>query len=253
MSAGALKRMEEAGFNAWPALQTVLLDGWVLRFANGYTKRANSVNPLYPGAQEDDLSAKILACERLYARQGLPCIFRLTSFGTPDGLDALLANRGYLVQDPTKVMSVALNSVTTAGKAGCALVQDSLDDWLPRYARWNGANPAGQGTHAEMLRRITGETLYATLLDEVGQPVALGLGVREGAVFGLFDIVTDPGRRREGYGRALVEAMLGWAAAADAATAYLQVVAANYPARALYETLGFTIAYDYWYRLPPPA
>jgi hypothetical protein len=32
------RRLEEAAMNAWPALQQALCHGWVLRFANGYTK-----------------------------------------------------------------------------------------------------------------------------------------------------------------------------------------------------------------------
>ena len=59
-----IRLWEEITLNAWPALQTVLMDGWVVRFANGYTKRANSVNPLYPSTQP--LKRKIEACERLY-------------------------------------------------------------------------------------------------------------------------------------------------------------------------------------------
>ena len=58
------RRIEEVSLNSWPALQQILFDGWILRFSEGYTKRANSVNPLF--ASSMDVGEKVDTCERLY-------------------------------------------------------------------------------------------------------------------------------------------------------------------------------------------
>ena len=71
-----IRQIEEAGLNAWPAHQQMLYDGWLLRFADGYTKRANSVNPVYRSNLEID--EKIKTCQEIYRNQGLPAVFRLT-------------------------------------------------------------------------------------------------------------------------------------------------------------------------------
>jgi len=34
---------EELSANAHPALKTIIYDGWILRFSDGYTNRSNSV------------------------------------------------------------------------------------------------------------------------------------------------------------------------------------------------------------------
>ena len=82
-------RVEETCLNAWPALREVLLDGWVLRFSAGLTRRANSANPLRPVSHVD-----LRACEALYRRLGLPAIFRVLSLIDPL-VDARLADAGY--------------------------------------------------------------------------------------------------------------------------------------------------------------
>lgn len=38
-----IRYIEELSMNAWPSLQTIMYDGWVIILADGYTKRANSV------------------------------------------------------------------------------------------------------------------------------------------------------------------------------------------------------------------
>lgn len=246
---GHLRRLEEAGFNAWPALQTVLLDGWVLRFAGGYTKRANSINPTYPG-DISDLASKVDTCEAFFARREQPAIFRLTSFGVPDGLDELLAERGYTVIDQTLVLRRPLSDVPLDTTSDVR--NTPLEEWLDRSVALSGAALDKRDVHAAMLRQIAGAPLFATLHDESGEPVACGLAVLEGNLGGLFEIVTDRTKRNRGFGGQLVSGMLAWAAENGATEGYLQVVATNDPAIRLYRKLGFTDAYTYWYRIPPP-
>ena len=55
-------RLEEIQFNAWPAFQTLIYEGWIVRLTNGYTKRANSVNILDDSRMSIDLRYKITRC-----------------------------------------------------------------------------------------------------------------------------------------------------------------------------------------------
>jgi hypothetical protein len=124
------KRIEEAGLNAWPALQQMLYDGWVLRFSKGYTKRANSVNALYPSAI--DTREKVAFCEAQYQTRGLTPIFRITPFAPAD-LDGILGARGYEKIDTTLVLHLDLGqSIPTPSEQ---VREGSLDDWLPIFCR----------------------------------------------------------------------------------------------------------------------
>lgn len=239
------RRIEEASLNAWPARRQLLYDGWIVRLTDGYTKRANSVTPLYPSAL--GLGDKIARCEAIYRDRGLPPIFRLTSLACPPGLDEALDRRGYRVVDPTLVLhlDLAAGALTSPRDPLC---YPSPEEWLHAYTRLSGARPENEAKHAEILRAIAFTTLYACV-GEPGDPVACGLGVLEDDLFGLFDLVTAPAHRRRGHGTALVTGMLRWARAKGARHAYLQVVGDNAPACAMYERLGFREAYRYWYRV----
>lgn len=243
-----LRHIEESTLNAWPALQQVLYDGWVLRFSGGYTKRANSANPVY--ASVLPLEEKIAVCEARYAAQGLPAIFRLTSLAAPPELDTLLEQRGYTVVEPTLVLHRPLDNLQTPSlPQGCTVTALPLDDWLAVFCDLQGAALRDHATHRRMLQQIMGQCYYA-VLRAGDEPVACGLAVVEGAFGGVFDLVTTPAQRNRGYGAALVGDLLGWMRNASAQWAYLAVVRANAPARHVYEAKwAFTEAYHYHYRV----
>jgi len=243
-----IRAVEEAALNAWPALGVRLHDGWLLRFADGHSKRANSVNPIHESTRP--LAAKIAACERAYAECRQPCIFRLTPLARPAGLDAALAERGYERRDPTLVLARDLGRGDFRVAPEVTLATTSDDGWLDAFARLSGLAAGERPTLAAMLARIPGATAFASLAIE-GRVAACVLGVREDWMIGIYEVVTDPAQRRRGLARKTIETVLARAAEDGATTAYVQVVAANAPARALYDGLGYRPLYRYHYRIRP--
>lgn len=243
------QHVEEAALNAWPALHTYLHDGWILRLANGYTKRANSVTPLYAG----DLPPveKIRFCEAFYQRHEQRPIFRLLSFRESEALDGLLAQRGYETLDPTSVQALDLDASEWEQSERAYMLpgRGGVESWLRSF---HALNPQRRdaATHLKLLTRILGDVCPMVLIVD-GRVVACGLGVRDGRYFGVFDVVTDAGARRQGYGAELTRSLLAWGSTVGAELAYLQVMVANAPARNLYAKLGFRELYRYWYRVPP--
>ncbi len=265
------QRIEEASLNAWPALQQILLDGWVLRFARGFTKRSNSIVPLYatswshgvrtqPEEARQRLAAKIRYCENLYAREQLQTVFRITSFDTVSHtaslnaqfnsakalLDQTLEERGYTRQDTSLVLSKPITQ--TRSVPGFRLL--SLDQWLIAYSHLTGLPEPAQSLHGLILQSISGDCAFAVLENSDGV-VACGMAVVEQELVGLFDIFTDPACRGKGHGTNLIDGLCSWAFQAQARRVYLQVVADNQAALTLYQQLGFGEVYRYWYRTGP--
>ena len=87
-------------------------------------------------------------------------------------------------------------------------------------------------------------TLYAA-----GIPAAVGMGVIEAGWLGIFSMATLPAFRRRGAARAILRTLAVWAQLYDAQYAYLQVMAHNTVAQALYAGAGFVTAYGYHYRV----
>ena len=237
--------IEEHALNAWPADRHLLYDGWLLRFGQGYTKRANSVNPLYRGAQP--LQIKIERCIKLYRDKNLPPIFRLTPLAYPSHLDQTLADQGFSKQSQTSVQTLALDPSQSQQTTDFHCWEHFSSEWEDHFVRLNG-KLTQRAAHRTILQNILPQTCFA-MLSRGQRVVACGLGVLEHNHVGLFDLVTAAGERQKGYGQTLVADIVGWAIEKGATTAYLQVETGNIPALNLYKKLGFREIYQYWYRV----
>jgi GNAT superfamily N-acetyltransferase len=240
-----MRSIEEMSMNAWPALETVLYDGWVLRFAEGFTRRANSVNPIYPSSGE--AAVKIGTCERLYASKGLRTIFKITPAALPESLDELLAARGYKKVNETSLMALDLKGFNGSRSGNFKISAAPEDNWVYDACSMNGIRAADMETMKKMLRCIVHKCFFVSFPVE-GKTAACGMAVIENGHMGLFDIVVDRDMRGRGLGRRLMEELLCLGKAGGASTAYLQVMVENLPAVGLYESMGFGNYYKYWYR-----
>ena len=231
--------------NAWPALQTLVYDGWVLRFASGYTRRANSINPIYP-SQLDTLE-KIAYCRKLYTAKGLRTIFKLTQEVYPQDLDDILEKNGYAYEAETSVQTITLDRIDVTDFGKVRIVTHVEDEWVDAFFRM--AETAGEhmATLRAMLRSIMMPKCLAYMKYRKAI-VACGLGVMEEDLIGLFDIVVDKKYRGRGFGKQVVQGMLLWAKKEGMKSSYLQVMVDNKKAMALYRQLGFIEIYRYWYR-----
>lgn len=246
MAATQIAQLEALTSSAWPALSTEVLDGWVMRFAAGYTKRANSVLPLYAGALPDE--AKVGYAEARYQAAGQPAIFKLTAASA--ALDAMLAARGYELVDVSSVQTLDLRGEAYQQDPQVTLWRQPDPVWFEAFAGMSGLTPAQRTAASRMLAGYACDTAFAVVRQHE-RIVACGFAVRQWDSVVLFDIVTDPAERRSGYGRRLVNSLLAWGQETGAVQALLQVVANNAPAVALYAGFGFAEQYQYWYRRQP--
>ncbi|MCT2536478.1 GNAT family N-acetyltransferase [Aquibacillus koreensis] len=242
-----IQKIEELSLHALPALETQLVDGWIVRFSNGYTKRANSVNPLSPS--NDEVKEKIVAMRNMYRTQNLKVVYKLTTNVFPENLDAILEHEGYALDGLTSVQLLPLH-VGTAPPANNAVIYNDFDDkWFTDFCALNKVRETDRPTLKQMLQRIVPRVCYVTLFQDNKEPLACGMGVLEDGYIGLFDIVTNEKYRNKGYAQQLISTILHWGKEHGAKHAYLQVVLDNHPALNLYSKLGFKEAYRYWYRI----
>lgn len=237
-----IRFFEEISSNAHAALNTVQYDGWLLRFANGVTNRANSVSVIYPSTVGFDV--KVPYCEEIYKEANLPCVFKLTE-GDND-LNEYLEAHGYKAVTPTDVMVLDVKDKAYQ-KGTCIFSQKPTEEWLHTFFAFEGITDITvQETYRQIFSRVLVDTVYCSLLED-GEVAACASAAIEHGYALLQNVVVSPEYRGHGFGQAVCEALIAQAQENGAHHAYLQVVQRNAVAVNLYRKLGYERVYTYWY------
>jgi ribosomal protein S18 acetylase RimI-like enzyme len=246
--AGQIARIEEASLNATVVPEQQLYNGWLVRWADSSAKRARSVNILAPSPAPLDERLDYVA--GLYRRHGLPLLFRLTD-GCPDAtLEGALAARGFKSFGHTLVMTASMrqaNDIAARQEQGAQQLRAvDVQTFAAQVGRLKGVSVQYIAEHALRLSSVA--VPKQMLLAYDGQAcVGAALGVFDGRLMGIFDVICDAAHRRQGIAAQLLRAQLQEGGRQGAAQAYLQVETGNQAARALYARYGFTNHHQYWY------
>ena len=227
--------------NAWPSPATLLIEDWVVRFAGGYSGRANSASPLKAGAELDEATLALI--EELYRADGLPPCIRLTPL-VGEATLSMVKDRGYVVRDASFGLIRSLDEVTAEIEPDLQIEARPSADWIAGVAARQIGIKADAGKLAAIVEGVRLPGAFATWLI-AGEPVAFGMSVAERGMAEIGSVVVDPAHRGQGLGRRLIAGLMGWARAMDCRQAYLQVDQTNAVANGLYGSMGFRQLYAY--------
>ena len=221
-------RMERAHVLAWPALRTVIVDGWLWRSSGGGSQRANSVSTVdFTGG---DVERAIDDVEARYRAVGAQVRFQTYDETMPSDLCNVLRRRGYQESEQTTTMFRRNGPVTAASDV------ERRDRPWPAWETvlFNTVTENRRVVNAQIVAGVPAPRMFfgyrgmATALCVVG----FGCAVVE-------CVATRQDARRQGAAHAVMTGLLAWAAEQDVDLVGLQVVASNVAAVRLYEALGF--------------
>lgn len=236
-----------------PPLESARVGDWLLRAANGYTGRANSVLAIGdPGMSLEAAVAQVCAW---YAERDQPALVQSPhetgADPTASALGSLLVQQDWHFFLRTSVMTkAASNDGPTAGDASATglrveVSDEPTDDW------WHTASPRAldhRDTLSRMLEQVRPAAYLTAYLDD--RPVGhVRLALADGWS-GIFDVHTDPDARGRGVARALMRQAELTASERRIPLQYLQVAADNVAAVALYEALDWQVHHEYHYARP---
>ncbi|MHA2296849.1 MAG: GNAT family N-acetyltransferase [Candidatus Hodarchaeales archaeon] len=241
--------LQELLANSWPAREYYFLNGWIVRFAEGVTSRANSVLPNhYSGSSVlEDISL----VEKLYKQRQLPVRFQVADQADPPDLEEILLSLDYRKISETRVMVGKLENwiqFQVNEVYNYIDVTNKPEQWLRTLTELSNSDEMRISEKRGIIGRIpSSRKALLIAMEEKQIPVGLILGVLDRGHLCISDLFVNSRYRRQGIARSLMISLNSWAIKQQATKAYLQVETNNEVAIALYEQLGMEPRFQYRY------
>jgi GNAT superfamily N-acetyltransferase len=219
--------------------------GWLLRFSDGLSRRANSASPVRE--PEGDFDVTIAAAEALYRARSLPTIFRIPAFIDP-APERRLGRLGYAPEGATSARWGDITDLPKDESAEVTLAPRPSPEWLAAIAALQRQTSEQIGVYARILGLIEAPAMFVSVECE-GRIVAVAYGAIHDRLLSYNSVGTHPDHRGRGHARRILSALAGWAKRNGAEGACLPVEAGNSGGKALYDSFGLTrelYRYQYW-------
>ncbi|NCO20745.1 MAG: GNAT family N-acetyltransferase [Rhodobacterales bacterium] len=222
----------------WPAARTVALPAFLIRDGQGGGKRVSAAQAT--GAVD---AADLAAAEQAMQALGQPPLFILRRADDP--LDAVLADHGYRVVDPTVIRGCAVETLTALPLPRVA----AFALWEPLQIMRDIWAEAGIGpARLAVMQRVTGPKT-AVLGRSHDKPAGVAFVALHGDIAMVHALEVRVASRRQGTARHMMICAARWAAGQGARQIALAVTEANTGANALYASLAMPVRAKYHYRI----
>jgi len=250
-----VESLERATLAAVPPEHTESLGQWLLAMDRGTVGRAKCAVPLRHDAPPP---GELNAIEQRYAAAGFKASFRLPNIPAFADAHASLTAMGYLITQPTAVMSMPTEALATSAGRIVEGLQQSPDlviraderpdaDWQALFLG-EGFDPVDGASRVQILARAK-DALYMSVRSG-NEVLACGMAGLSQEWLGIHGMRTAKPARGKGLATVLISAMAGKALERGIARSFLQVDQSNTGARRLYDRLGFAEVWEYAYWRP---
>jgi len=247
-----IKAFQEYLMNSWPAKHYYFLNGWILRFNDGVTSRANSVFPInYTGTQKT-LDTDITMVEEAYKEYGLPSIFTMYEFHEPINLKDKLIDRGYYVFDHTRALGIEMENIhtmSTIDHFNYSFHGTRINEIPTLLSRFTKRNEKEQKIIQEINDRIIVPKKCYILTEHKNEVIGtlFAVLIPQGFLY-VGNVFVHPDFRRQNIATNMIIKLINeWGRSNGVKVIWLQVEKNNIGALNLYEKFGMEKIYDYYY------